>query len=162
MTSPGLLARTRAATAASTSAIDRARDRIHARAAAGVVQMIVGETGNYGLPFQINDRRLRAGELSDVGVRADRRKLAARDRDRLHDRKLRVDRDDVAVDKDYVRRLRRLRGADRNGRGSDRDNRNTREIFISSAFCLLPSKFSVFSFQFSVPSFASYPLPPFG
>ena len=104
MTSPGRRCLTRAATAASTSAIVARARQIDAGAAAGVVQMVVGEAGNHRLAVQIDRRRRRAGELSDRGVRADGGEPPARDGDRLRDREPRVDGDDVAVDEDGVGR----------------------------------------------------------
>ncbi len=51
--------------------------QIDAGAAAGVVQMIVGETGDRGLPFEVDSRRLRTREFPDVRVRADGREPAS-------------------------------------------------------------------------------------
>ena len=100
---------------------DAARAReIDAGAAAGVVQMAVGEPGNHRLPVQIDRRRLRAGELADCVVAADGGEAPARDRDRLRDREARVDGDDVSVEEDAVggRRL-RTQGRGSQDRGDD-------------------------------------------
>ena len=88
---------------------DRSRARqIDARSAAGVVQVTVCQPRNHRLAVQIDRRRVRPRELPDVGVRADGGEAAILDRDRLRDRKARVDRNHVAIDENRVGR-RRLR-----------------------------------------------------
>ena len=95
---------------------------IDAGPAARVVQVTVGEPGDHRLAVQIDRRRLRAGELPDRGVGADRAELAAGDRDRFRDREPRVDGDHVAVDQDRVRRRRRRLCAERQQGGEYRQS----------------------------------------
>src|SRR5262249_48866863 len=74
--------------------------------AAGIVQVIVGETGNHRLAVEIDRLRAGAGVLPDLGVAADRGEPAAANRNRLRDRETAVDGDDVAVDENRVGRRR--------------------------------------------------------
>ena len=90
---------------------ERARAReVDAWSAAGVVQVIVGQSGNDGLTLEIDDRRVRSGQPADAIGLADGGETPVRDRDRLCNREAPVDGHDMAVHEDRVRRRRRGSG----------------------------------------------------
>ena len=87
---------------------------VDARAAARVVEVIVGEAWDDGLTAQIDRRRRRAGQSLDRRIGADGGEPSAADCNSLSNRELRVDRDDVTVDENRVgRRPRLCRSRDR-------------------------------------------------
>src|SRR5207249_2483987 len=80
------------------------------------------------LAVEIDDRRLRSRELSDVRARADCRESPVRNRDRLCNRESRIDGYDVAVDENRVRR-RSLSGRIQKKRGkSDNDGKTSTHL----------------------------------
>jgi hypothetical protein len=68
--------------------------------------VIVDQAGNDGAPVEIDDLGRRAFKLVDGGVVADRHDALAANGKRLRDREAIIDRDDLAVDENLLRRLR--------------------------------------------------------
>ena len=82
------------------------------------MEMGIDQSRDDGPGLQVDDSRLRTGQLAHLGGRAERDDAAITDRERFAHRRLRVDRQDLPVDQDRVRTLRRRRhgGAQRKHR----------------------------------------------
>ena len=81
------------------------------------VRVIVDQAGYDGAPLQLDGACLRALVLFDLGVAADGDDALVADRQRLRDREAVVDGDDLAVDENGVRGLRRSRCGARTKQG---------------------------------------------
>jgi hypothetical protein len=98
----------------------RARES-HARAPARTMLVVVGKTGDDGLPAEIDDSRPGSRQPQDLSARADRGESSVRDRCRFRGRKGRVHRIDLRVhENQFGRGCLRFEGTLQNRYGRER------------------------------------------
>ena len=142
ITSPGFDAWTRACSAASTSAIDRARDRSTPGPPPAPCRWLSIRPGITARPFRSIIRVAGSGDGLHLIVVADGHDPIADDRDRLVNREAAIDGDDLAVEEHEIGRRRARQESGRcaaSAAVASTSDQNATRITRGSIFCFSPS-----------------------